>query len=37
MVNRGGNFNRKYVKKRKLIRDKKKSIGYNDNELETMT
>ena len=24
MVNRGGNFNRKYVKKRKLIRDKKK-------------
>jgi hypothetical protein len=45
MVNRGGNFNRKYVNKRKLIRDrkkgriqnKKKSIGYNDNELETMT
>ena len=24
MVNRGGNFNRKYVNKRKLIRDRKK-------------
>ena len=45
MVNRGGNFNRKYVNKRKLIRDKKKariqnkkkSIGYNDEKIEVIT
>lgn len=45
MVNRGGNFNRKYVNKRKLIRDKKKariknkkkSIGYNDEKIEIIT
>jgi len=45
MVNRGANFNRKYVNKRKLIRDrkkariqnKKKSIGYNDDKKETIS